>query len=84
MKFLHTADWHIGKTLKGRDRLDEQRAVLGEIVRIAEEQQVDAVLMAGDVYDSVAPSAPAQQPRGPDAAAAAAGRGRGHRHRGQP
>jgi DNA repair protein SbcD/Mre11 len=60
VKFLHTADWHTGKTLKGRDRLEEQRAVLGEIVTIAEEQQVDAVLIAGDVYDSVAPSAPAQ------------------------
>ena len=60
MKFLHTADWHVGKTLKGRDRLDEQRAVLAEIVTIAEEQQVDAVLIAGDVYDSVAPSARAQ------------------------
>jgi DNA repair protein SbcD/Mre11 len=60
VKFLHTADWHTGKTLKGRDRLEEQRAVLGEIVQIAEEQQVDAVLIAGDVYDSVAPSAPAQ------------------------
>ena len=32
MKFLHTADWHVGKTLKGRDRLDEQKAVLNEIV----------------------------------------------------
>jgi DNA repair protein SbcD/Mre11 len=61
MKFLHTADWHVGKTLKGRDRLEEQRAVLGEIVQIAEEQQVDAVLIAGDVYESVAPSAQAQQ-----------------------
>ena len=61
MKFLHTADWHVGKTLKGRDRLDEQRAVLGEIVRIAAEHQVDAVLIAGDVYDSVAPSAQAQR-----------------------
>jgi exonuclease SbcD len=60
VKFLHTADWHTGKTLKGRDRLEEQRAVLGEIVTIAEEQQVDAVLIAGDVYDSVAPSAQAQ------------------------
>ena len=60
MKFLHTADWHVGKTLRGRDRLEEQRAVLGEIVRIAEEQQVDAVLIAGDVYESVAPSAQAQ------------------------
>ena len=61
MKFLHTADWHVGKTLKGRDRLDEQRAVLAEIAQIAEEHQVDAVLVAGDVYESAAPSAPAQQ-----------------------
>ena len=61
MKFLHTADWHVGKTLKGRDRLDEQRGVLAEITRIAAEQQVDAVLVAGDVYESVAPSAPAQR-----------------------
>jgi exonuclease SbcD len=61
MKFLHTSDWHVGKTLKGRDRLDEQRLVLAEIARIAEENQVDAVLVAGDVYDSSVPSAPAQQ-----------------------
>ena len=61
MRILHTADWHTGKTLKGRDRLDEQRAVLGEIAQIAEQHQVDAVLIAGDVYESAAPSAPAQQ-----------------------
>ena len=61
MRILHTADWHTGKTFKGRDRLDEQRAVLGEIARIAEQHQVDAVLVAGDVYESAAPSAPAQQ-----------------------
>ncbi len=61
MKFLHTADWHIGKTLKGRDRLDEQKAVLAEIAEITETNQVDAVLVAGDVYDTSAPSAPAQQ-----------------------
>ena len=60
MKFMHTADWHVGKTLKGRDRLDEQRAVLAEIAQIAEQHQVDAVLVAGDVYDSGAPSAQAQ------------------------
>ena len=60
MKFLHTADWHVGKTLKGRDRLDEQRVVLAEIARVAEVNQVDAVLVAGDVYESSAPSAPAQ------------------------
>ena len=61
MKFLHTADWHIGKTLKGRDRLDEQRAVLAEIAGLAEAHQVDAVLVAGDVYDLSAPSAQAQR-----------------------
>ena len=61
MKFLHTADWHVGKTLKGRDRLDEQRAVLAEIAAVAEANQVDAVLVAGDVYDLSAPSAGAQQ-----------------------
>jgi DNA repair protein SbcD/Mre11 len=60
MKFLHTADWHVGKTLKGCDRLDEQRAVLAEIASIAEANEVDAVLVAGDVYDLSAPSAPAQ------------------------
>ena len=61
MKFLHTADWHVGKTLKGRDRLEEQRAVLAEIAAAAEAHQVDAVLVAGDVYDLSAPSAAAQQ-----------------------
>src|ERR1700722_17887807 len=61
MRFLHTADWHVGKTLKGRDRLDEQRAVLAEIAAVAEANQVDAVLVAGDVYDLSAPSAAAQQ-----------------------
>jgi DNA repair protein SbcD/Mre11 len=61
LKFLHTADWHVGKTLKGRDRLEEQRAVLAEIAGIAEANEVDAVLVAGDVYDLSAPSAPAQQ-----------------------
>jgi len=61
VKFLHTADWHVGKTLKGRDRLEEQKAVLSEIASIAESHEVDAVLVAGDVYDTSAPSAPAQQ-----------------------
>lgn len=61
MKLLHTSDWHVGKTLKGRSRLDEQRAVLAEIVALAMEHEVDAVLIAGDVYENVAPTAEAQQ-----------------------
>lgn len=61
MKFLHTSDWHVGKVLKGRSRLDEQRAVLREIVALARTHEVDAVLVAGDLYDSAAPSAEAQE-----------------------
>jgi exonuclease SbcD len=61
VRILHTADWHVGKSLKGVSRLDEQQQVLGEIVAIARAQEVDAVLVAGDLYDSAAPSAPAQK-----------------------
>lgn len=61
MRFLHTADWHVGKTLKGHSRLEEQERTLREIVRVAREHEVDAVLVAGDLYDSAAPSAPAQK-----------------------
>ena len=61
MKLLHTSDWHIGKTLKGRNRLDEQRKVIGQIIDVAREHQPDAVLIAGDLYDVSAPSAEAQQ-----------------------
>lgn len=61
MKLLHTSDWHVGKVLKGRNRLEEQRAVLAEIVTIAKEHQVDAVLIAGDLYETAAPSSEAQK-----------------------
>ncbi len=59
MKLLHTADWHIGKTLRGRSRLAEQEQVLRELVALARQHQVDAVLIAGDVYDTAAPTAEA-------------------------
>ena len=61
MRFLHTSDWHVGKTLKGHSRLDEQELVLREIVGIARDHEVDAVLVAGDLYDTAAPTAAAQQ-----------------------
>lgn len=57
MRLLHTADWHLGRTLEGRSRQDEQESVMDEICRIADEEQVDAVLMAGDVFDTVNPPA---------------------------
>ena len=55
MRFLHTGDWHVGKTLRGRSRADEHRAVLAEIADIADHSQVDAVLVAGDLFDTAAP-----------------------------
>src|SRR5574341_1716805 len=60
VKFLHTSDWHAGKILKGRDRLAEQRDVLREIVEVARAHEVDAVLVAGDLYETSGPSAEAQ------------------------
>ena len=59
MKFLHTSDWHVGKVLKGRDRHDEHVAVLGSIVQTARDEDVDVVLIAGDLFETAAPSAKA-------------------------
>ncbi|WP_132745500.1 exonuclease SbcCD subunit D [Scopulibacillus darangshiensis] len=57
MRILHTADWHLGRTLEGRSRQPEQEAVMDEICRIADDEKIDAVLMAGDVFDTVNPPA---------------------------
>ena len=61
MRFLHTGDWHVGKTLRGRSRLDEQHQVINEILDIAVRERVDCLLMAGDLFDSVAPPADAER-----------------------
>jgi exonuclease SbcD len=61
MRFLHTGDWHVGKMLKGRSRLDEQAAVLEEIVDIARREHVDALLVGGDSFDGFAPSPEAER-----------------------
>ncbi len=60
MKVLHTSDWHVGRTLARRSRLEECRDVLGEVVAIAEREVVDAVLVCGDVFEHQAPSAEAE------------------------
>ena len=60
MKILHTSDWHVGKVLKGRDRYDEQVAVLRSIVATARDEDVDVVLVAGDLFETAAPTAKAQ------------------------
>lgn len=55
MKLLHTSDWHLGKRLNNVERLQEQQAVMQEIVEIAEREQVDAVIVAGDLFDTYNP-----------------------------
>jgi exonuclease SbcD len=52
MRFIHTADWHVGKTLRGRSRMDEFAAALDEVARIAADSKADAVLVGGDVFDA--------------------------------
>jgi exonuclease SbcD len=61
MKILHTADWHIGKKLDQYPRLEEQRLVLAEICEIAERENVDAVIVAGDLFDNFNPSSEATE-----------------------
>ena len=61
VRFLHTADWHVGKPLRGRSRLDEYARALGQVAGIAVDRKVDAVLVAGDVFDSPAPAPEAEK-----------------------
>ena len=56
MRFLHTADWHVGKKLNGFDLLDDQQNVFKQIESIAREKKVAAVVIAGDLYDRSVPS----------------------------
>ena len=55
MKLLHTSDWHLGKRLDDFSRMEEQQAVLQEICEVAEREQADAVLVAGDLFDTFNP-----------------------------
>ena len=61
IKILHTADWHLGKRLDDFSRLPEQKEVLEEICLIVEREDVDVVLIAGDLFDTFNPSAEAQE-----------------------
>lgn len=61
MKLLHTSDWHLGRTLHGASLLDHQRAFLDWLVELAVAERVDAVLVAGDVYDRAVPPTDAVQ-----------------------
>ena len=55
MRFLHTADWHIGKIVHEQSMLADQAYILEQLIEQVEEYEVDAVLMAGDLYDRSLP-----------------------------
>ncbi|WNO75884.1 exonuclease SbcCD subunit D [Streptomyces sp. AM8-1-1] len=55
MRFLHTSDWHLGRSLHRVSMLDAQAAFLDHLVATVRERDVDAVLVAGDVYDRAVP-----------------------------
>lgn len=57
MKFLHTSDWHIGRTFHGHSTIENLRSVLRALVDVVRERKIDVVLVAGDVFDSSTPSA---------------------------
>lgn len=55
MKFIHTADWHLGKLVHGLYMTEDQRIVLNQFVKLVEEEKPDAVVIAGDLYDRSVP-----------------------------
>ena len=59
MKFIHLSDLHIGKQLHHYSLIEEQRELLGQIVSMVKKEQPDAIVIAGDVYDTTVPSAEA-------------------------
>ncbi len=56
MRFLHTADWHVGRSIRGRSRAGEFADALDQVVGIAAQEDADALLLAGDIFDHRAPS----------------------------
>jgi len=61
VKILHTSDWHVGRRIRGRDRSDEHRAVLAELIGLADSNRVDLSVVAGDVFDTSSPAPIAEQ-----------------------
>lgn len=59
MRLLHTSDWHLGRKLYDRPRLEEQKLFLDWLLKVIQEQAVEVLLLAGDVFDTSVPSAKA-------------------------
>jgi len=61
MKFLHTSDWHLGRSLHEKKRYDEFDQFLAWLLQFMTTERVDALLVAGDVFDTTTPSNKAQE-----------------------
>lgn len=61
MRILHTSDWHIGRTLYGRKRYEEFEAFLAWLAETIQENGIEALIVAGDIFDTSAPSNRAQE-----------------------
>ncbi len=61
MKFLHTSDWHLGRSLYGRKRYEEFSAFLNWLLDAIEEQEIDTLLVSGDIFDTSTPSNRSQE-----------------------
>lgn len=61
MKILHTSDWHLGKKLDGYERIEEQKKFLSDLLNIIKNNEVDILIIAGDIYDSPNPPIEAEK-----------------------
>jgi exonuclease SbcD len=61
MRILHTSDWHLGRTLAQESLLEDQAALLGQVFNVIVEHRVDALVIAGDVFDRAVPRKEAVQ-----------------------
>ncbi|MEN6328006.1 MAG: exonuclease subunit SbcD [Syntrophomonas sp.] len=61
MKIIHTSDWHIGRSLYGRKRYDEFEAFLNWLAEYIKSEEIEVLLVSGDIFDNIAPSNRAQE-----------------------
>ena len=61
MKFIHTSDWHLGKSLDGHSRLEEQEQFCDDFVKLVNDNDIDMIIIAGDIYDTSNPPAQAEK-----------------------
>ena len=61
MKFIHTSDWHLGKRLEGYSRIEEQEQFCEDFIKLVNDNDIDMVIIAGDIYDTSNPPAQAEK-----------------------